>query len=241
MSLFFSLILIFILTLVGGGLPLLSGHLQKGMTPLLAFTGSFLLGITLVDLIPSVFHTLGASAGIGILVGYFLQLMLQLFSHGMEHSHLPSQDLSHHVLGSLLFGLSLHAFLEGIPLGYPYANPAVLPALTAGVAFHKIPEAMTLMTVLSLRPMQKSIQWLILLCFALVTPVASLFSIWSEQQWNALQLVMPWIIAGVSGSFLHIATTILFESGTQRHRFTRWKWLALLLGLVLSLSSMLID
>lgn len=211
------------------------------MTPLLAFTGSFLLGITLVDLIPSVFHTLGASAGIGILVGYFLQLMLQLFSHGMEHSHLPSQDLSHHVLGSLLFGLSLHAFLEGIPLGYPYANPAVLPALTAGVAFHKIPEAMTLMTVLSLRPMQKSLQWLILLCFALVTPVAALFSSWSEQQWNVLQLVMPWIIAGVSGSFLHIATTILFESGTQRHRFTQWKWLALLLGLVLSLSSLLID
>lgn len=241
MSLFFSLILIFILTLVGGGLPLLSGRLQKGMTPLLAFTGSFLLGITLVDLIPSVFHTLGASAGIGILVGYFLQLMLQLFSHGMEHSHLPSQDLSHHVLGSLLFGLSLHAFLEGIPLGYPYANPAVLPALTAGVAFHKIPEAMTLMTVLSLRPMQKSLRWLILLCFALVTPVAALFSSWSEQQWNALQLVMPWIIAGVSGSFLHIATTILFESGTQRHRFTQWKWLALLLGLVLSLSSLLID
>ncbi|MBX6380951.1 MAG: ZIP family metal transporter [Thermoflavifilum aggregans] len=241
MSLLFSLTFIFSLAVLGGSLPLISKHIQRGMASLLVFTGSFLLGVTLVDLIPSVFHELGASAGIGILIGYFVQLMLQLLSHGMEHSHLPAREMSHGMLGSLLFGLSLHAFLEGIPLGYPYHSEAVLPALTAGVAFHKIPEAITLMSVMMLRPMRRLVQWAVLLGFAMLTPIAALLSATTERQWASALPIMPWIIAGVSGSFLHISTTILFESGSQRHQFSMWKWLALLLGFVLALASLLLE
>lgn len=232
MTFVISLSVIFLLTLIGGSIPLLSARFQQnGMAPLLAFSGSFLLGITLVDLIPSVFESLGSTAGLGILLGFMLQLFLQLLSHGMEHSHTPTGEMSHHgILGTLLLGLSLHAFLEGLPLGYPYSRPGVFTALVAGISFHKIPEAMTLMTILILRPISKWIRWVLLATFALVTPVSALLSETTEDIWTAFHPVMPWIIAGVAGSFLHISSTILFESGTQSHSFSLWKWIALLLG-----------
>ncbi|MCL6523216.1 MAG: ZIP family metal transporter [Thermoflavifilum sp.] len=238
MSIVFYLIFIFLLTLLGGNLPLLSRDIQqRGTVGLLAFTGSFLLGITLVDLIPTVFHSLGMRAGIAILVGYVLQLLLQLFSHGMEHSHTPTLEIHHGVLGSLLFGLSLHAFLEGIPLGYADARPGVLIAWVAGISVHKIPEAMTLMSILLLKPLSRSTKWFILIGFALVTPIAALLSAATEQDWTSFQPIMPWLVAIVAGSFLHIASTILFESSTQQHTFPRWKWLALLAGFVLAIAT----
>ncbi|MDP6893360.1 MAG: hypothetical protein QF731_09295 [Verrucomicrobiota bacterium] len=84
---------------------------------LIAFSGSYLLSITALHLLPEVFTNTGRGAYFGafILVGFFIQVMLEYLSGGIEHGHV------HHDKGSaipiaLLIGLCLHAFLEGMPL-----------------------------------------------------------------------------------------------------------------------------
>ena len=48
------------------------------------------------------------------------------------------------------------------------------------------------------------------------------------------------IMAIVVGIFLHISTTILFESSTKDHRFNRQKIIAVLLGVLISLLNFLV-
>jgi zinc and cadmium transporter len=64
---------------------------DKKMHLLLAFSGSFLLSITFLHLIPETIEDQGHKAGLYILIGFFLQLFIQRFTHGVEHGHSHSQ------------------------------------------------------------------------------------------------------------------------------------------------------
>ncbi len=137
---------------------------------LLAFTGAFLFGVTIMHLLPEVYHELGHSAGIYIVIGFFLQVFLQQLSHGMEHghTHLPAADGHHHHIAvtPLLVGLSIHAFMEGIPLGFHYEDKSALPSLMLGVMAHKIPESLTLITVMIHAGQSRAKLWRILIIFS---------------------------------------------------------------------------
>ena len=84
---------------------------------LIAFSGSYLLSITSLHLLPEVFSNTvrGAYFGAFVLVGFFLQVMLEYLSKGIEHGHVH-HDKNSAVPIALLVGLCIHAFLEGMPL-----------------------------------------------------------------------------------------------------------------------------
>ncbi|HXP49974.1 MAG TPA: hypothetical protein VN922_08475, partial [Bacteroidia bacterium] len=58
---------------------------KQALKLLLAFTGSLLFSIAVLDLIPEIYGSMGKTAGIYILAGFFLQIILEFFSHGIEH------------------------------------------------------------------------------------------------------------------------------------------------------------
>src|SRR5690606_33268310 len=62
---------------------------EKIFKLLLAFSGAFLLSITVFELLPEVFedHS-GKGPGIFIMCGIFLQIFLEFFSKGAEHGHI---------------------------------------------------------------------------------------------------------------------------------------------------------
>ena len=62
---------------------------NKKLKLLLAFSGAFLLGITLFELLPSLFvnHSNGKSIGLFIVIGILIQICLEYFSKGAEHGH----------------------------------------------------------------------------------------------------------------------------------------------------------
>jgi len=113
-------LLLFILTIVGGSIPLWFTTISEKQTNyLLAFSGSFLMSITLLHLLPETFMDLPQQAGLLILVGFFLQLLLQKFTHGVEHghSHAPHAHAHgdhNHFLQSIFIGLAIHAFKNGL-------------------------------------------------------------------------------------------------------------------------------
>lgn len=244
------LVLILIFTLIGGLIPIKYHHLRKNvMVYLLTFTGAFLLGITILHLAPESFQELGKKAGLYIVLGFFLQVFLQRWSHGMEHGHSDTvvgntQDHSGHITAaaafSLIVGLSVHGFMEGLPLGFTYTDPSVLPSLSLGILLHKIPEALTLMTMLlTLRAGKKgNLQLLIL--YALATPGAALLAYFLNKDFLFMNTILLYVIAIVTGAFLHISTTIFFESGTRHHELNRGKVISMVVGLGLSALTLLI-
>lgn len=239
MEIWVYLVILFIITLIGGSIPLLFKQFKSAwIMLLLAFSGSFLLAITALHLLPETFHELGEKAGIFILAGFFLQFILQRFSHGIEHGHVHEHDGHQHTWTPIFIGLCIHAFMEGIPLGFNYQNKETLPSIFFGVAAHKLPEAITLSAML-LSGSMKINKWFVITLFALVSPFSGVLAMYYGQKFYFISNLLVYIIPLVIGAFLHISTTILYESGTKRHELSRQKVIAVILGLTFALVTLL--
>src|SRR5918996_895231 len=85
--------------------PLLSGLLiflvPKGKNTnyrmLLVFAGSYLFAITVIHILPELYsQSLGLElVGLFVLVGFFLQQLLEYFTSGVEHGHIHTSDPGH--------------------------------------------------------------------------------------------------------------------------------------------------
>ncbi|SFE15209.1 Zinc transporter ZupT [Chitinophaga sp. CF118] len=238
------LLIIFLATLGGGIIPMVVRKVHPNLPIyLLAFTGACLFGITIMHLLPEVFHELGNSAGIYIVIGFFVQVALQQLSHGTEHghTHVPT-DHHHHVpIAPLLLGLSIHAFMEGIPLGFNFNDNVAMPSLVIGIAAHKLPEALTLMTVMIHSHHRGTKLWRILLIFSLVTPLAAILAAELGSHSAYMTHIITYVVALVIGAFLHISTTIFYESGTKHHELSYRKVIAISAGLLLAFLTLIFE
>ena len=107
----------------------------KSIKLLLAFSGAFLLAITIFVLLPEVYQRLEAKqTGLFIMSGILIQIILEFFSKGAEHGHVHIHKNSKKFPWVLFLSLCLHAFLEGFPINQH--NDMVY-----GVIIHKIPIA----------------------------------------------------------------------------------------------------
>jgi zinc and cadmium transporter len=234
------LLFLFVLTIAGSLVPIVFKKFNNSwMTLMLAFSGSFLLAITFLHLMPEVFHELGEKAGLFILLGFLLQLALQRLSHGIEHGHVHDHAISHHSLTPIFFGLIIHAFMEGIPLGFSYQSSNTTPSIFLAIAAHKIPEAITLASLLFMANIKKN-KWLLILLFALASPLSGILAMYFGQKFYFISNQLVYIIPIVAGAFLHISTTILYESGTKHHQLSRQKVMAVALGLGFALATLLL-
>ena len=235
----FQSLLLFLAALLGG-IAMLSipSPSQTNFQRLLVFSGGYLFAITVLHLLPELFamHASSQRIGLYILAGFFLQLLLELLSKGVEHGHMDPHAGHPHKMAplSLLLALCIHAFFDGVILSSPTAAPlhqhAAGPGgLLIGILLHKIPVAFALTSVLStLLPSKRTVIGYLVL-FALASPLGLWASHYCSQQasWSTESWVALWAI--VSGSFLHIATTIFFEA-SPGHHLNLHKFLASLAG-----------
>ncbi|WP_118951687.1 ZIP family metal transporter [Taibaiella helva] len=230
---------LFLITLAGGSMPLWNrGWNEQRMKYLLAFSGAFLLSITLLHLVPETLEHSGhgRSGGLLILAGFFLQQVVQRITHGVEHGHIHSGgDHHHHVPVLPVFaGLAVHAFSEGLPLGITYGDAATLPSLFLAIAFHKLPEAMLITSLVYFSTHNRAKAGSALVIFAMITPLAALLTALLGERFQAIDTFVERCIPVIAGAFIHISTTILFESGTRSHDMNWKKWTALLAGIGLA-------
>ncbi len=206
---------------------------------LLSFSGAYLLGVVVIHLLPEVFqHENATSPALFILLGFFIQLMIVQFTKGIEHGHLHLHEhLSKNYVFGVLFGLSVHAFMEGIPLAADSISNEQLHPLFWGILVHKFPETFALATVLFFSFNQKSTAIILIVLFALMTPLGSFLSNYITPS-NGNQDV-NWLIAIVCGTLIHISTTIIFEASGKAHRIGVYKFLAILAGAGISLLTLL--
>lgn len=235
--------------------PLLSGLLiylipqgrRTNFKLLLVFAGSYLFAITVIHILPELYiqHPDFKSIGLFVLGGFFLQQLLEYFTSGIEHGHIhTSEDHSHHDHPDhghhhhksmsaivLLIALCVHAFLEGGMLAQPVTMGPVydVNAILLGIALHRAPAAFALMTVLAfqLNSRKKAIPYLI--GFSLAAPIGLFLSTYLADREILTASGLIYLYALVSGNFLHISTTIVFESSPE-HRFNAMKMVVAVIG-----------
>lgn len=195
---------------------------QKNLKLLLAFSGAFLLAITIFNLLPEVFedHEYAKQIGVWIMIGILLQKILEYFSKGAEHGHIHLQKKTTKIPKLLFISLGIHALLEGFPIHHT-------EGILIGIIVHKIPIAMILTTFLINTQIKRTTILGLLFIFALMTPLGTLIS----EHFEAVQKYYKEITALVIGIFLHVSTTILFES-SEGHKFNITKLMAILAATV---------
>lgn len=186
------------------------------MKLLLAFSGAFLLAITVFNLLPNVFADYKSSYGIFVMAGILLQIFLEFFSKGAEHGHVHIHNKQTAFPWLLFISLSIHAVLEGFPM-HNHDH------LLWGIVVHKVPIAIILTTFFYKSNMSRTSILIFLVLFAFMTPLGSFLS----EQLTFLEMYQNEISALVIGIFLHISTTILFES-SEGHKFNLTKLLVII-------------
>ena len=219
-----QLVILFLIVLIGGAIGLYSdGVNKKYLKSALTFSASFILGITILHLIPMVYIDFQFSYGIWILIGFFVQIFLDTLSSGVEHGHIHSKKgASRSWAFQILIGLSFHAFIEGMPLlemeGHDIANHGHDHGMSSwnyflSLVLHKVPAAYALVLLLRQSGFQRNFVMGCLLIFGMMSPLGALFI----QAFEFSDIAFKSLIAFVIGAFLHIATTIMFETDTGDH------------------------
>ncbi len=214
---------------------------KKLIKLLLAFSGAFLLTMTVSHLLPEVYaHILEATVnhdhahghhdhdhngmktiGLFIMLGIVFQIILEYFSKGAEHGHVHIHEKMNR-LPWLLFGsLCLHALFEGLPVSQH-------DHLALGIAIHHFPIAIILTLFFVQAGLNRKIIFLFMILFALMTPFGTLLS-------HSVPFLIDYyaeISAFVIGILFHISSTIIFES-SEGHKFNSAKLLAILTGVLI--------
>ncbi len=227
----FNSIILFIVAFAAGLLAFYVPKISNGNYKLaLVFAGAYLFSITIIHILPELFQykSNATMLAIFVLAGFFLQQCLEFFSSGVEHGHIHK-----HALGSahkessavwVLLALGAHSLLEGSLLVHGQSSETDHHSQTLlwGILLHKAPEAFALMSVLLCELKSKQKAWMYLVIFAAASPAGLLASNFMLENNFVSSQSFIYVFALVSGNFLHISTTIVFESSVE-HKFNAKK------------------
>jgi len=248
-----KLLVLFLTPLISGALIyVMPKGRESNFRLLLGFAGSYLFAITIIHILPDLYKSQVGTEfiGLAVLTGFFLQQFLEYFTAGVEHGHMHAHGhhhdqhdhhhqthVHHHQANRalsalvLLFALCVHAFLEGAMLAKPFRMNAFynVNAVLLGIALHRAPAAFALMTVLAhqLHSRIKALPHLLVFSFAAPAGLLLATYLVNAEILSATGLV--YLYAIVSGNFLHISTTIVFE-GSPEHRFDARRMAVVVLG-----------
>lgn len=233
-----KLTLLFSAAFLGGlGIFLFKHDNTKRLKLILSFSGAYLFAITVLHLMPEVYHTSDPMIGLFVLGGFLLQILMEQFSEGIEHGHIHKHSHAHFVFPiGIMVSLCLHAFLEGMPLAAGEHNE-----LAFGIALHHIPAAFALGSVLMQSGIKRNPIIIFLALFAIMSPLGYFLSFQiSQGSIGHIESYFGRIMGVVIGIFLHISTTILFESSVD-HKFNLKKIIAVLAGVGIALAGFLFE
>ncbi|OQA01917.1 MAG: zinc transporter ZupT [Bacteroidetes bacterium ADurb.Bin408] len=257
---------LFLPVLIAGGSVYMFKINKIVLKLIVAFSGSYLLSLVFNELLPRIYNILAIQSlsdtqnnlihnheghaphyiiGLLILAGFFIQLLLDYLTKGIEHGHTghphihegkcEDNHIHHTSVIPVLIGLCLHSFLEGMPLADGLSNVNLQNRLLAGIIIHNIPISIVLVSLmLQFRfSMPKAFSFLML--FALASPAGALLThFFGSQLMAGSDYFFNYIMAIVVGIFLHISTTILFETD-EGHKFNILKFITMMVGVFAAL------
>lgn len=223
MSAYFPFLLPLLSVLFGYAFALfIKPEAKKNLKLLLAFSGSFLLSLTVMHLLPDLYISNNPTIGLFIMLGILFQIVLEFFSKGAEHGHVHGHDKLQKMPWFLFVSLCIHAFLEGFPVGHQHK-------LALGIAIHHFPIAIILTTFFVNAELNKKALFLFMIFFAIMTPLGTLVS----ENIPIINNYYTEFTAVVIGVLFHISSTIIFES-SEGHKFNIAKISMIVLGITIA-------
>ena len=189
---------------------------------LLAFSGSFLLSLTVMHLLPEIYESVNPNIGLFIMLGILFQIILEFFSKGAEHGHVHGHEIMTQIPWLLFISLCIHAFLEGFPVSHHHD-------LAVGIAIHHLPIAIILTTFFINASLDKKAILFFMATFAIMTPLGTFLSDYMP----ILNVYYTEITAIVIGILFHISSTIIFET-SEGHKFNIAKVSMIIFGIALA-------
>ena len=146
------------LGLVAGAGNLLGGYFvvyrqwpRKYLQYFLALGAGYMLAVSLIEVIPESLKLAGENALLYVLGGFFL---VHLFEHILaQHFHFGeethTEEVSHHhVRTTVLLGLAIHTFFDGVAIGAGFLVSTWLGVIIFFAVFlHKLPEGFTVASI----------------------------------------------------------------------------------------------
>jgi zinc transporter ZupT len=212
---------------------------RKKIRLLTAFGGAYVFTLTILHLFPEVYESHRPHVGWFVLGGFFVQVFLEYFSHGIEHGHAHHGTRGGLIPIGVIVGLCIHAFVEGMPLGgvdWGWPGEKAQRMLLAGIVMHNIPVSVVLFTMLMHDDLPRGKVWMLVIIFALMSPLGAFASNLSQ----GLQNFETELTAVVIGIFLHLSTTILFEA-SEAHRINQQKLIGIIAGVAIAILSLALE
>ena len=212
-------------------------YLNKYIIP---FGISFVLSLIFLQILPELYQTNNKLIGLFFVIGFALQILLELLSKGIEHGHIhaPKSHVGVKLIIPLMLGLCLHSFIEGMPLisientthlhgGHQHHSNEISGIYFMMIIVHKLPIAAILMFFFIKHINQSWKRYLLLLIFALTAPLGAIlgFTLSNSSYFNEFSMLL---LALSTGMLLHIATLLVFEKYHDQKE--KWANIALIIG-----------
>ncbi len=197
------------------------GQQKKLAKFILILSAGFLITICLNEIFPEVYLSEKPHIAFYVIGGVLLQMLLEILTKGFEHGHFHHHSDEGILPITLMFGLFIHAFIEGIPLAN---ETTVLSPFLQGILIHNIPISFILGAFLFKNKKFSTTSWMIIALFALASPLGMYLGKYLNPDYQV------YFLAIVAGIFLHISSVIIFESN-KNHNIDWEKTFAVILGI----------
>ena len=184
-----------------------------------------MLTLLCTHVLPELFLNESSQLGYYLLAGFIIQILLELLSKGIEHGHVHLHgEVSNKELIVIFIGLSIHSFIEGMPintfdeLGH---NHSIIESSNSfswiylsTILIHKLPIAAVLIIFLNSINLNFTKKFTLLIIFALSAPLGAFFG----EYITHLDYFINWsskLLAISCGMLLHITTLLIFEDHHQ--------------------------
>ena len=200
---------------------------------LMGFIGAFLLSIVLVGILPHLYHEEDASIAIFILIGFFIESVLELI-FGAKHDHHGHDHEHSHAHASLPIGLfialAIHSFAEGIPLTHRLGGGAdAQTGLIFGIALHEMIAAFSLVLLIRTTGIKKGLIIGFAILYALISPSGAILGSYINHAHDHVH-ALPKLMAVAVGTILHVSMDVLSQPLHSKSK-QLVKFIAIILGI----------
>lgn len=235
------LLYILVFTLLGSILSLLGGVFllfKKNLTEkishfLISFAAGVLLGTAFFDLLPEALGESDPRIVFGFVVGGFLFFfIMERFIHWAHHHPHEFQEPVKPTVPLIMFGDSIHNFIDGIAIAATFLVDIKLGIITSlAVAAHEIPQEIGDFAVMLKRGIKPRRVLLFNFFSALTAIIGALITYVFG---NQVKDLLPFFIAVTAGFFLYISATDLVPEIHEKNRtgFALFETALLVLGVI---------
>ena len=213
--------------LIGIITDILKDKLNRFNKYIIPLSVAFVLSLICLHILPELFHHQKKQIGLFILIGFVIQILLELLSKGIEHGHVHFHGkLTENKIIPIFIGISLHSFIEGLPLTaiqdtheHHHLKENISLVYFLMILVHKLPVAAILMMLFN-KAIKGSIKkYILFILFALTAPAGAISGDYFAA--NPIFHEYSTIFLAVStGMLLHITTLLIFEE----HHSSNEKW-----------------